>query len=354
VSELLPNQDESDSRFAAAARALARGTDLEATLDVLLRVAADRVGATVAVLAAIDDDRARIHFLYGLGLQETDIDTVELSTADLADPIVDAAFERVAVDSPVADEPVAGALAARLGLARVRALPLIVAREGIDQAVGVLAMGWSAEAAAGAPGPSLTVDAVADLAAVAVERARLAAASAERGEWAERLAHLDPLTGLANRRTFDRVLELEIARAGRQGSEVAVLAFDVDAFRATNESVGRSAGDNVLRAVAAVLAEQVRLVDTVARIGGDEFVIVAPGSGGMAVATRVINAIRGLAPVGAVAVSVSAGIARFPHDGTSGETLLGSALSALQAARASGQGAIAQAAAPEEAAPEGA
>ena len=93
------------------------------------------------------------------------------------------------------------------------------------------------------------------------------------------MAHTDPLTGLANERTVGRVLELELARAGRQGSEVSFAMFDVDDFRATNREGGHEAGDDVLRRVAAVLAESVRLVDTVGRIGGDEFVLIAPGLG---------------------------------------------------------------------------
>ena len=117
------------------------------------------------------------------------------------------------------------------------------------------------------------------LAALAVDRARLASTAAERSEWFERMAHTDPLTGLANERTVGRILELELARAGRQGSEVSFAMFDVDDFQATNRDSGHEAGDDVLRRVAAVLAESVRLVDTVGRIGGDEFVLVAPGLG---------------------------------------------------------------------------
>ena len=69
--------------------------------------------------------------------------------------------------------------------------------------------------------------------------------------------------------------------------------FDVDDFRATNRDGGNEAGDDVLRQVAAVLAESVRLVDTVGRIGGDEFVVVAPGSAGSVVAHRVLDGHRG-------------------------------------------------------------
>src|SRR5207244_5201968 len=118
----------------------------------------------------------------------------------------------------------------------------------------------------GVPGDSeaALLRVVADVTALAVDRERLASTVAERSEWFERLAHTDPLTGLANLRTASRVLELEIARAGRQGSEVSVAIFDVDDFAATNESIGRDAGDDILRAVASVVAVSVRLVATAA------------------------------------------------------------------------------------------
>ena len=108
------------------------------------------------------------------------------------------------------------------------------------------------------------------------------------------MAHSDPLTGLANERTVARVLELELARAGRQGSEVSLAMFDIDDFQATNRDGGHAAGDDVLRRVAAVLAESVRLVDTVGRVGGDEFVLIAPGSAGLTVVNRVMDGIAAL------------------------------------------------------------
>ena len=102
------------------------------------------------------------------------------------------------------------------------------------------------------------------------------------------------------------------------------------------------AGDDVLRAVAAVLAEEVRLVDTVARVGGDEFVVVAPGSGGIVVADRILRSIDALEPIHGTPVTVSAGVARFPADGTSADELLAAALAALEGARASGSATIAE------------
>jgi diguanylate cyclase (GGDEF)-like protein len=224
----------------------------------------------------------------------------------------------------------------------VEARPLVIGRGGIDHVVGVILLGWRPDSASSDGTPGL-LDALVDLAAVALDREHQAASQVERSEWLERLAHLDPLTGLANRRTFDRVLELEIARASRQRSEVSVAVFDVDAFREMNAAEGAGVGDDVLRAVAAVLAESVRLVDTVARIGGDEFVVVAPGAGGAVVAGRVIAALSATDQVAGRPVSVSAGVARFPADGTTAAELLSQALVALDAARAAGRASLVEA-----------
>ncbi len=341
-------------QLAAAIRAVGRGDGLDSALDVIMRSALEGHGAALAVTIATNEDGPGRRVVRSLGLAESDVAIVESPAGDAADPLTVAAVERRIVKAIAATShggPGAGGLVDRLGLARLEALPLVVTRGGIDHVVGVLALGWSA-APSGTVEPSATAtppstpglaNALADLAAIAIDRAHLAAGMAERAEWMERLAHIDPLTGLANRRTFDRVLELELARAARQQSEVAVAIFDIDAFRETNDAAGHAAGDDVLRAVAAVIAEQVRVVDTVARIGGDEFVVVAPGNGGPAVADRVIRAIQALPAVDGRRVSVSAGIARFPVDGASPEEIVAGALDALEAARRGGIGTMASA-----------
>ncbi len=148
---------------------------------------------------------------------------------------------------------------------------------------------------------------------MAVDRARLAATASERSEWFERMAHTDPLTGLAKRqRTVGRILDLELARAGRQGSEVSFAMFDIDDFQATNREGGQEAGDDVLRHVAAVLAELVRLWTRWAGSAATSSVLVAPGSAGMTVARRVLSGIAALPARGRTTDHGLGGVARFP------------------------------------------
>ncbi len=107
----------------------------------------------------------------------------------------------------------------------------------------------------------------------------------------------DGLTGAYNRRFFMSRLDIEVARAHRDGQPLAVLMIDVDHFKAINDSHGHAAGDQVLEQLARVLATTLRPYDLVARYGGEEFVALMPGSSlqqAAATAERVRSAVAGL------------------------------------------------------------
>jgi len=151
-----------------------------------------------------------------------------------------------------------------------------------------------------------------------------------------RFALRDPLTGVANRRALDERLGYEIARHTRHGESFAVLALDLDGFKAVNDRFGHDAGDELLREAAAALVEVVRAQDTVVRLGGDEFCVLAPQTG-QASADRLMTRVRAaLAGVtaGVSGLSASMGTAAFPADGTTPDALLAAAdLAALEAKR---------------------
>jgi diguanylate cyclase (GGDEF)-like protein len=319
--------------------ALAGTGDLDAGVERLLEIALDAAGATVGVAYLQDPDRVELSLGVAVGVAEDAGAAIEAALAATDDPIAATARDRTT--RTVSGGEVPADLAA-LGLATITLRPLDVNRGGIDIPAGVLLLGWS-ETRELTDEDEVTITAIADFVAVAVDRARLASMIQERSEWFERMAHTDPLTGLANQRTFARILELELARAARQGSEISLAVFDVDGLGATNTALGHEAGDDVLRAVASVLAESVRLVDTVARYGGDEFVLIAPGAAGATVAKRVLDGVQSLPVAGGAPITVSAGVARFPEDGTTADELLASAMAALTSARSAGPGRIASA-----------
>jgi diguanylate cyclase (GGDEF)-like protein len=133
----------------------------------------------------------------------------------------------------------------------------------------------------------------------------------------------DPLTGVANRRSLLERIDYEIARHSRSRRSFALVMLDLDGFKLLNDRFGHPAGDDLLRDVAAALGHVIRDQDTVARVGGDEFCVLAPetdGPGAEHLTGRVESAVARVA-AGLDALGASAGAAVFPHDGTTAAAL---------------------------------
>jgi len=322
--------------LAAAIAAVAAADDLDRALDAVLAAAEDALRPTMAAIFIADPDQAGsgLQLAASRGMDDAARERLAAEVSDPGHPFTAAALGRLATFDREAALPSGATFVGAY-------LPLVVSSGGVNVTLGSVGMGWPAPRDLDDPEKE-TLTALASLAAIAMDRARLASTASERSEWFERMAHTDPLTGLANERTVLRILELELARAVRQGSELSLALFDVDDFQSTNRDSGQEAGDDVLRQVAAVLGGSVRLVDTVGRIGGDEFVLVAPGSAGATVARRVIDGIAALPAVAGKQMSVSAGVARFPADGGDVETLIAAATATLILARGSGPGFVAE------------
>jgi len=158
-----------------------------------------------------------------------------------------------------------------------------------------------------------------------------------------RLAATDPLTGLPNRRYFVNTANLEVERVSRFGAAASVVMIDVDRFKAVNDTYGHAGGDEALRRLAQVCKKPLRQIDVLARIGGEEFVLMLPGtdeSGAVSVAEKLRHALCE-APVkeGQIQFSITAsfGVAQIRADDNGVEESLGRADSALYAAKRAGR-----------------
>lgn len=157
-------------------------------------------------------------------------------------------------------------------------------------------------------------------------------------------AHHDDLTGLANRALLQEQLAQAVQRATRWKTKVAVLFMDLDRFKSINDSLGHSVGDVLLRACANRLREGVRLIDTVARFGGDEFVLVIEGLDNtdsvIAPLAKVVSLFDHPFDINGreLLTTASIGISVFPDDGEDVETLLMNADAAMYRAKAMGPG----------------
>jgi len=149
-----------------------------------------------------------------------------------------------------------------------------------------------------------------------------------------RLANHDPLTKLPNLRLFGHLSSKAIARSERENYETAVMFVDLDSFKQVNDTLGHEAGDAVLKEVANRLLDCVRETDTVARIGGDEFVVMlenANSTGAGEISQRIIDALsKGIALTkGKAHIGASIGIALYPENGTNAEALIKAADGAM-------------------------
>ena len=168
-------------------------------------------------------------------------------------------------------------------------------------------------------------------------------AALDQGKLLESMALHDALTGLANRRLLTDRISMALAHARRHTSALALVYLDLDGFKQLNDARGHGAGDALLRQVAQRLLALVREEDTVARAGGDEFILVLWHISGpeyaTAVALKVIEALAEpfIVEGHAVSITASAGVSIYPDHGEDADTLTNSADQALYEAKRAGK-----------------
>jgi diguanylate cyclase (GGDEF)-like protein len=205
---------------------------------------------------------------------------------------------------------------------------------------GALSVGWTSVHRI-SPEDERTLSAIADLATFACH-------NAETYEIVQHAARTDALTGLLNHGAMQVRIREEIARARRDGTPLSCAIVDLDDFKRVNDVRGHQAGDELLRGVADALQQQLRPYDQVARYGGDEFVLLLPGSDGEAarqVTERVRDAVSeriAAEPEFGIAGACSIGLAEW-HDRLTADSLLEQADRALLLAKRTGKGRVAMA-----------
>ncbi len=158
-------------------------------------------------------------------------------------------------------------------------------------------------------------------------------------------ARRDVLTGALNRRAFEERFAAELAYATRHGEKLVAIAIDVDHFKALNDTFGHPAGDVVLRALAGLVAGKLRTEDVFARIGGEEFIVIARGlttENGARLAERLRTAVESTAiddPPNRLRITISLGVAELAESGSTptGEALLELADARLYQAKSAGR-----------------
>lgn len=154
----------------------------------------------------------------------------------------------------------------------------------------------------------------------------------------QKMADTDGLTGLANRRSFEKALDREISRSSRNGEPVTLMMVDVDHFKSFNDTHGHQAGDEILRLLGKALTQSCRDFDTPARYGGEEFAIILPScSSGESLKVgerlrHLVSEMEAVAPV-----TASGGVATYPTHAGDAESLIKAADEALYEAKRAGR-----------------
>ena len=190
--------------------------------------------------------------------------------------------------------------------------------------------------------PELVLDAVERMAAVfrTVQAAAIDELLRERTDELELLANTDGLTGLFNFRYLQQQMSYLLEMQQRYGHPFAVLLLDVDGLKRINDSFGHAAGDRALLAVADAVREAVRTVDVAARMGGDEFCILAPhqtASRAKAMGDRIGEAVEPVSGPNGHVIGVSIGVVACPQHASEADRLLELADAAMYQAKAAGE-----------------
>ena len=330
VSQLEDSRDHLQAGLARLGDTLSSTHDLDRILHVVLESAMASTRASGGMLLLLNAGRDQLVLSAARGLEVALDLTVAMGqgisghVAETGEPVRGHADRDAAALVPAPGEPPDTSYIA---------VPLMSS----GAVVGVLDLFGSAATGGFDERDLATIRTFASQATVAVDNVLL-------HEEAQRLSITDGLTGLWNYRYFTMTINKEIERATRFGRPLALLMLDLDHFKAVNDTFGHPRGDAVLIELAGRIRGQVREVDTIARYGGEEIVVILPETdeGGAVQAAERIREVIGASRFGGpaeegIAVTVSVGVAVFPQHGATPTALLSRADEALYDAKRAGR-----------------
>jgi diguanylate cyclase (GGDEF)-like protein len=326
--ELQTSRDQLRRDLRRLGETLSSTHDLTRILGVILDTAVEAVRAEAGAVYLISSGRDDLYLKVGRGLEgrgTTSTARLPLGTGAVGMVAVSGSPLRGAVGSeahPAEEEPTATDLIA-------------VALRSSGRVIGVLAL-YDRPSSPFTDADLETIRTFAEQASVAVDNVLL-------HQEAQRLSVTDGLTGLSNYRAFQRQLAREVERAVRFHRPLGLLLLDIDHFKNVNDSHGHQVGDAVLVELSQRVQAEVRDVDSVARYGGEELVIILPetdSDGAGLLAERICESVRRLpfdAGTTTLPVTVSIGVAALPAHGSTPADLLRAADEAMYAAKGAGR-----------------
>jgi len=317
--------------FQEVAATIASTNDSEEAINRVMQFGAEAIGARAACVVLCDEVSGEFHHRHTYGLSEEFVAGMVFRPGGLADQVLRSGEPCLSYDGPGSIHRLSDH-ARREGIFSFICLPLIAG----DDRLGVMYFYRHARKIFSAE-ESDVLATFARLAAQSIRNARLYQRVSEE-------ARTDDLTGLLNRRVFNRRLSEEHSRAQRYQKPYAVAMLDIDHFKRINDNYGHQSGDAILRQMGALLARQFRDMDIVARYGGEEFIVLLVETGGgtaKGVMERVRRAIAGtsfmLPDRREIGVTVSIGISCFPNCATDAQAAVNTADQALYTAKQAGR-----------------
>ncbi len=316
------------------ARRVTASLKVEEVLQFAVDETAALVGADAAFMATLTGTKRRLRIVAHHGLVADGLPGLEIEEGQGIGGRVVA--ERAILQtedycaSPSLEQPYGDIIRAE-GLCTIIGLPLV----NRNRVVGVLYAARRQTRLFSAPEIGI-LEMLSSQIAIALENARLF-------EDVRHKSIHDPLTGIFNRRLFDRRLREEERRAARHGRPLSLLMFDVDDFKRYNDTHGHAKGDELLKALVAATAGAIRTTDVLARYGGEEFVVLLPETDlpeATQAGERVRRAVRDRFTFqrgGASAITVSVGVAAFSDGHAEGSSLMERADAAMYRAKQHGK-----------------